>query len=146
MTAETVQSIERLTNALSDDYLRALAKSFDSSGSAGVIHHYRLRERDMFSMLHAFAQTIETAIDSSPQRRPVPRMTFDEMKKQTADDLRRVADLFELRARAVESGDMEAFYKLMTEELPSWHQMMLLRQADRAERRELAEQQTENDA
>lgn len=138
---ETVQSVERLTALLSDEAIRKFAQPFDSTGSAGAIHHFRFRERDLIRMLCSFASEIERALDDpQPQKRPLKRMTFDEMKRQAADDLRRVADLFELRARAIEQGDFDQFYKLITEELQNWHQMLVLRQADRAERREIEHQ------
>lgn len=72
----------------------------------------------------------------SPRRELIP-LSFDGMKAEAAADLRAVADLFEMRARAVEAGDMDAFYKLITEEIAQWSEMLIFRQAWRGERREI---------
>jgi hypothetical protein len=74
---------------------------------------------------------------TDPPRRDLKPLSFEEMKTEAAKDLRAVADLFEMRARAVEAGDMDAFYKLITEEIHDWHQMLVFRQGHRGERREI---------
>jgi hypothetical protein len=65
-------------------------------------------------------------------------MSFEEMKAQAAADLRAVAAILEDHARRVDAGDIEGYYEAMCEQMPKCQEMLMLRQAHRAERREAA--------
>lgn len=69
---------------------------------------------------------------------PLKHLTFDEMKASAAQDLRDFAAIVVTRANEVENGDMDAFYKLVSEEFSNCLQMLLIRQGYRAERREIS--------
>lgn len=57
---------------LSDDQLIAIADQFDSTGSAGAIHRYRMRRRDMIALLRSFAATVEGIAQDGAVPPPVP--------------------------------------------------------------------------
>lgn len=64
-------------------------------------------------------------------------MTFDEMKERTAADLRQVAAALEVRAKAVEAGDLAQFEDIIDDKWSLWGQMLVLRYAHCQEQREL---------
>lgn len=54
-------------------------------------------------------------------------MTFDEFKRRTALDLRKVAALLEDCAKEAEAGDMDSVEDTVGDRLGLWHQMLYLR-------------------
>lgn len=54
-------------------------------------------------------------------------MTFDEAKERTADDLKKVAELLNDEAKAIESGDLQRMDALIGEKLPLWFEMLAIR-------------------
>lgn len=71
------------------------------------------------------------------QLSPLAHMTFDEVKSAAAEDLIAVASILTTRAYEVRAGDMDAFYKAITDDIPKCHEMLAIRQGYRAERREI---------
>lgn len=63
------------------------------------------------------------------------RLTFEQLKAQTAEDLRAIAALLEERAKAIEAGDMAVMDELLGEDLPKWRELLMFRHAHREERR-----------
>jgi hypothetical protein len=54
-------------------------------------------------------------------------VTFDEAKDRTADDLKKVAELLNDEAKAIESGDLQRMDALLSEKLPLWFEMLAIR-------------------
>jgi hypothetical protein len=66
-------------------------------------------------------------------------MKFAELKQKTAEDLRAIAGFLEEIAKEVDEGDINAVYELVEDKWELWRQMLILRLADRQEKREAAQ-------
>jgi hypothetical protein len=66
-------------------------------------------------------------------------MTFDELKKRSAADLREIAKFLEHRAKQVEAGDLQVMDALIDDEWQRWFQMLLIRYAWGQEQRKDAD-------
>jgi hypothetical protein len=67
-----------------------------------------------------------------------PPITFEQLKQDTATDLRAVAGYIMERATAVEGGDLGAMDRLLDDELIRWREMLLIRFAVKREDMEAA--------
>jgi len=94
----------------------------------GYTHDEKDWKRDQLSLIEHIAKM-------QPLPPPRPGMTFAEMKDRAAADLREVAKLLNARADEVAAGDMDAFYAILTDDASKWLEMLMIRQAHRAELR-----------
>jgi hypothetical protein len=64
-----------------------------------------------------------------------PTMTFDEAKERTAADLKKIAELLNEEATAIEAGDLQRMDSLLDEKLPLWFEMLAIRYGHVCEQR-----------